>query len=844
VLEGAERIGARVGGEIVTISRRTTLKLGFGVGALPLLGAAPAVARSAAADPCMPDASVRCRPLPLTAVRLTGGPLGHAQDLNGRYLLELDPDRMLAYYREQAGLPPKGEPYSGWDGGGRNLTGHIAGHHLSAVSLMWSATGDTRFKERADYLVRELKVVQDAHGDGYLSAVQGAREAYARLARGDIESESFDLNGLWAPWYTLHKTFAGLRDAYRHTANRVALEMEIAFAIWAERILADLDENQLEHMMNTEFGGMNEIMVDLYADTGDERWLALSRKFEHDDFIVPLKQHRDNLAGKHGNTAIPKLLGSADRFVATGEPSDLAAAAYFWDIVVGHHSFATGGHGKDEYFGPPDRFGMRVDGRTAETCNVYNMLKLTRRLFAISPDARFADFHERALFNHILGSMDPVDGRTCYMVPVGRGVQHEYQDMFESFTCCVGSGMESHALHGDGIYFEDGDRLYVNLYAPSTAEWSQAGALLIMETDFPLGEAAKARLQLREPRTLTLSVRRPYWAGSDFAVRVNGKPMPLPDRPARDWRDSRSQYQDSPQDGSEFVDITREWRDGDTLDIGLPKSLWLEPTPDNPRRAAIMWGPLVLSGDLGPERRRSEGEEREEIAPPPPVPVLVAADEPVDSWIRAAGTTPGGFRTRGVGRLPVAEERPVDVDLVPFYRLHRRTYAAYWDLFTPEEWEAEKRTFAAEAERQRKLEARTVAYLEPGETWFERDFNYRGGDDASSYRIEGRPARRARSWFAYDIPVDSGKALVLIIGFYSDDRRHSPGDFSILIDDQLLTRHRQVRTEPPRFYDVRFPVPEALVQGKDRATLRFQADEDSQIPAIFSIRLVRAPETS
>lgn len=186
----------------------------------------------------------------------------------------------------------------------------------------------------------------------------------------------------------------------------------------------------------------------------------------------------------------------------------------------------------------------------------------------------------------------------------------------------------------------------------------------------------------------------------------------------------------------------------------------------------------------------------------------------------------------------------MDVDLVPFYRLHRRTYAAYWDLFTPEEWEAEKRSYAAEAERQRQLEARTVAYLEPGETWFERDFNYRGGDDASSYRIEGRPARRARSWFAYDIPVDSGEPLALIIGFYSDDRRHSPGDFSILIDDQLLTRHRQVRTEPPRFYDVRFPVPEALVQGKDRVTLRFQANDDSQVPAIFSIRLVRAPDAS
>jgi hypothetical protein len=435
--------------------------------------------------------------------------------------------------------------------------------------------------------------------------------------------------------------------------------------------------------------------------------------------------------------------------------------------------------------------------------------------------------------------MDPQDGRTCYMVPVGRGVQHEYQDMFESFTCCVGTGMESHALHGDGIYFEESERLFVNLYAPSTVEWSQAEARLTVDTDFPLGESATIRITLREPRTLTLSLRRPYWTGAEFHARVNGDAVPLPEPAARDWRDSRSQYQDAPTEGSAFLNITREWRDGDTIDIRLPKSLWLEPTPDNPGRAAILWGPLVLSGDLGPERRRSESEEHEDVARPPSVPVLVAAHLPVDSWLKPDGKEPGRFRTTGVGRLPAAEEQPVDLELVPFYRLHRRTYAAYWDLFTPEEWEAKKQEYGAEAERRKDLEARTIAYLEPGETLFEREFNYRGGDDATSYRIEGRPARRARSWFAYDLPADPSEPLALILGFYSDDRRHSPGTFSILLDDQLLTDHRQTRTEPPRFYDVRFPIPPSLVRGKDRVTLSFRAHSDSQIPAIFTIRLVR-----
>src|SRR5437899_2891331 len=265
----------------MTLSRRNAIKLGLGAGAgaVPLLGYAPLLVEAEARAPRARSGEVvKARPLPLSAVRLLAGPLKHAQELDRQYLLALEPDRMLAYYRQRAGLAPKAEPYGGWDGGGRNLTGHIAGHHLSAVSLMWAATGDVRFKERASYIVRELKAVQDAHGDGYLCALEGGRKAFAALARGEIRSAAFDLNGEWSPWYTLHKLYAGLRDAYRHTGNGTALAVEIRFAAWAERVLSGLDDAQLQHMMNTEFGGMNEVMCDLYAYTRAARWLALSYK--------------------------------------------------------------------------------------------------------------------------------------------------------------------------------------------------------------------------------------------------------------------------------------------------------------------------------------------------------------------------------------------------------------------------------------------------------------------------------------------------------------------------------------------------------------------------------------
>lgn len=839
----------------MTISRRSAIKLGLGAGAVPFLVPSPILGEGATrasgthsmAQGMAPGGAAleRARRLPLTDVRLTGGPLKHAQDLDRRYLLELEPDRMLAFYRERAGLSPKAEPYGGWDGPGRNLTGHIAGHYLSAVSLMYAATGDERFKERADYLVRELGEVQAAHGDGYLSALEGGRECFGDLARGEIRAESFDLNGEWAPWYTLHKTYAGLRDAYRFAGNPHALEVEVRFAEWAEGILAGLGEAQLEEMMGCEFGGMGEVLVDLYADTGDERWLALSWKFEHDAFIDPLQRQQDNLGGKHGNTNIPKLIGSADRFGYTGNPGDLLAAAFFWSRVAHHHSFATGGHGTDEYWGPPDQLSERIDGRTSESCNVYNMLKLTRRLFEFAPDPAYADFHEKALFNHVLASMDPEDGRTCYMVPVGMGVAHEYQAMFRSFTCCVGSGMESHALHGDGIYFEGEDRLWVNLFVPSTARWEDGGVDVAMETDFPTGEAATLRLALDEPREFTLALRRPLWTGDGFSVRVNGEGVALPP-PAPPEREGESRGGSSlyrpPRPVSQYVEIRRSWRSGDRVEVTLPKGLSLEPTPDNPRRASILWGPLVLAGDLGPEPERGMGGPGRARPALPVVPVFVAADRPVEEWVVPSGGAPGAFRTEGVGRVPDAEGRPMEQNLVPFYQLHRRMYSTYWDLNTPEEWEEKRAGFAAEAERLRRLEAATVGFFQPGDRSAEDAANFQGAEDSRPAWLMGRMGRGARSWFSFDLPVDPSQAMALVLTFYSDDRRSAPATFDILVDGQRVAVQEVRRTTPREFFDIVHSIPADLIQGKGTVTIRLQAHEGSQVATLYGARIIRADE--
>jgi DUF1680 family protein len=793
------------------------------------------------------EKALQARPLPLNKVRLIGGPLKRAQDVTAAYLLQLEPDRMLAGYRIRAGLKPKAEGYGGWDAvDSRQLTGHIAGHYLSAVSLMYAATGNEEFKRRVDYIVTEFREVQDARGDGYLGAIVNregidGRELFQRLSRGEIESSGFDLNGLWSPWYTLHKTYAGLRDAYRFAGNKSALEIEIKFAEWAERILAPLDKGQIQRMLNTEFGGMNEIMVDLYADTGDERWLDLSYKFEHRSFIEPLKRHQDILEGKHGNTQVPKLIGSADRYAYTGNVGDVMAACYFWDQVVQHHSYATGGHSHDEYFGEPGKLSDRVDGRTAETCNVYNMLKLTRRLFAIRPDAHYADFHERALFNHILASIDPEDGRTCYMVPVGRGVQHEYQRMFQSFTCCVGSGMESHALHGDGIYYETDNKLWVNLYAPSTAEWTAAGVGLKMETEFPEGESVTLQMTLKSPKEFILALRRPYWVGDGFSVKVNGEPI------AEDIIDP---YRDIPESGrpvegragvdqsGTYVELKRTWKTGDTVELILPKTLRLEPTPDNPRVAAFMWGPLVLAADLGSERERGRGGETG--YEPPTIPVFVAAELPLDQWVKPVSGQPGHFFITGVGRDSLGADLEVEANLVPFYRLHRRAYAVYFDLFTPPEWEEKKAAYVAEQERLRKLEKATVAYAQPGEMQPERDFHYQGSEDTRVIRVMGRAGRRSGTWFSFDLPVEPGHAMALVVTYFSDDPSRRPVSFDILVDGQRVGHQEMTRSRPPRFVDVVYPIDSRIVEGKKKVTIRFEATEGNTIASVFGIRMIHS----
>jgi DUF1680 family protein len=396
-------------------------------------------------------------------------------------------------------------------------------------------------------------------------------------------------------------------------------------------------------------------MAELYAITGEDKYLSLSRVFHHRAILDSLAVGVDVLPGKHANTQIPKIIGLARRYELTGEERDRRTAEFFWDRVVHHHSYVTGGHGEHEYFGPPDQLSKRLSDATAETCNVYNMLKLSRHLFCWDADAATADFYERALFNHILSSQHPGDGRVVYNLSLEMGGYKEYQDPYW-FTCCIGTGMESHAKYGWNIYYHNDRELYVSQFISSELEWKDKGLELRQVTNYPEQQGTSFEFGNAEPVACDIMVRYPGWAENSIEIRVNGKRRKVKEKP-----------------GS-FIRVEGEWRSGDMIEVYIPFSLRLESMPDDPGRAAILYGPLVLAGDLGPEDDPAAHD-------PHYVPVLVTADRNPDAWMEMVEGGYNTFRTLQVGR-------PRDVVLKPFYRIHERRYTVYWDLYSEEDAQA------------------------------------------------------------------------------------------------------------------------------------------------------------
>lgn len=738
---------------------------------------------------------------PLASVRLLEGPFKEAMDRDIAYLLRLEPDRLLSWFRKEAGLEPKAEVYGGWETQG--VAGHSLGHYLSACALAWASSGDTRLRERATYIVDELAACQAANGDGYVGAIPKGKEAFAALKRGELDVKPFELNGIWVPWYTEHKVLAGLLDAHLHTGNAKALAVAQALADWVETVTSGLSDEQFEAMLACEHGGINESLAELYARTGDARYLALSRRFHHKAVLEPLSQGVDCLPGLHANTQIPKITGVARRYELTGAIEDRAIASFFWDRVVQHHSYVTGGHSEREHFGPPDRLAGRLGTDTTETCNTYNMLKLTKHLFCWDAACEKADFYERALYNHILGSQNPEDGMMCYFIPLKPGHFKTYSTPFDSFWCCTGTGMENHVRYGEALYFHGEDSLYVNLFIPSTLRWDARGLTVHQETVYPETGETRLHFSCAKPVEMTMYLRSPGWAAALPIARVN---------------DEKCTYSAHP---GGYIAIRRTWRDGDTVEYTIPMALRRECMPDNPNRAALLYGPIVLAAGLGP----IEG-------PEPQVPVVITENREPEAWVVPVQGTALAFRTKGVGR-------PHDVELTPFYAMHGQRYNVYWDFVTEAEWQLREAERAAEEARLQELDARTIDSVAIGDKASEDAHNLEGENTATGPHL-GRTWRHApNGWFAYQLKTLPDVPTELLCTYWGGDINRV---FDVLVDGTMLVTQRLNNDKPGAFIEVAYPLPRALTDGMESVTVMFRAHPDNTAGGVFGLRLLRRKE--
>ena len=682
----------------------------------------------------------RVETFPISSVRLGNSQFLKNQQLDIHYLLGLDADRLLAPYMKGAGLTPKADNYTNWENTG--LDGHIGGHYLSALSYMYAATGNKEIEARMDYVLGELKRCQDASANGYLGGVPDPKKIWGEIAKGDIRANSFGLNDRWVPLYNIHKIYAGLRDAYLIAGRQQAKDMLISLTDWMIQEVSQLSDEQIQKMLISEQGGLNETFADVYDLTKDQKYLKLAHQFSDQQMLQPLLKGEDNLTGKHANTQIPKVIGYKRIADLEGLQDWDKAAKFFWDVVIGQRSVSIGGNSMREHFNPTNDFsGLLASEQGPESCNTYNMLRLTKMLYQTSADKDFMDYYERALYNHILSILNPVQGGFVYFTPMRSGHYRVYSQPQTSMWCCVGTGLENPARYGEMIYAHEGDNLIVNLFIPSTLTWGDM--TVIQENRFPQEPFTNLTLQMKKARKMNLKIRQPWWT-ENMNVTVNGSPV-----------------ETKTENG--YVVVNRKWQDGDQIHVTTPMHLTAMQTPDGKPQYSFLYGPIVLAAKTGTDRQNglfADDSRGGHIANGPKIPAtqmpaLIGSPDDILTHLSPIDNRSMTFKLSGV-TIPSFE----GLTLQPFYQLYECRYQIYFPLYTEAEWTAKQEELAAEEKARMELEAQTVDKVFCGEQQSESD-HFFSGNGSWNGSDEGIHWRRTRGQFTYQIKTDGAKTLRL-----------------------------------------------------------------------------------
>ncbi len=760
---------------------------------------------------------------PIESVTLLDGPFKRAQDKNVEYLLALDPDRLLAPFLREAGLPTYASSYGNWESSG--LDGHIGGHYLSALALAYSATGNAELKARLNVMVDTLVQVQIANGDGYIGGVPGSKQFWQEVANQDLNIEAFSLNQKWVPWYNLHKTFAGLRDAYLYTNNVKAKQAFLKLSDWAFNITRNMSDATLQSMLTAEHGGMNEVLADAYAISGDEKYLILARRFTHRDILNPLLAGEDRLTGLHANTQIPKIVGVARIGDITDDASWQAAADFFWHTVSQDRTVSIGGNSVSEHFHSRDNFLPMVEEvEGPETCNTYNMLKLSQMLYARSGQLQYVQYYEKALYNHILSSQHPETGGLVYFTPLRPQHYRKYSTVENSMWCCVGTGIENHSKYGEFIYAHRDDNLFVNLWIPSRLNWQAKGVQLSQETRFP--EDNKTQLTIEQGGAFQLHIRIPAWQSIEaMKISVNGEAVPIVAKPG------------------EYLPIARDWKVGDRVTVELHPTIVAEPLPDGRDYYSVTYGPIVLAAKSNP----FPGETLNYFAEDSRMAhIAEGATCPIWQAPRIVGEKPNFYQSIQRVSSPLltfempatdSEGRAITLTLEPFYRVHESRYSVYFPFYTPEGLESAKQELQRKELARMKLEALTIDKVNTGEQQPEAEHNFLS-ENSESGIFRGRHWRHAAGWFSYDLTTGGAVAPVLRVTYSGADRGRR---FQIIINGIEFADVELQGHDVLDFYDVDYDLAEFLkAHPASTLTIKFKAAPDSMAGGVFFIRLLKA----
>lgn len=759
----------------------------------------------------------------LKDVELTNSPFKDAMLVDLKYIMELDPDRLLYPFLREAGLETNAKSYENWENTG--LDGHTGGHYLTALAQMYASAKSKEAYDRLTYMLEELRKVQEVNGNGYIGGVPGGKEIWNQIAHGDIDADGFSLNNKWVPLYNIHKAYAGLRDAYQIAQIELAKEMLIDFSDWMLWVTSALSDAQIQEMLRSEHGGLNEIFADVYDITGDKKYLDLAYRFSHNKMLVSLEKKDDFLTGMHANTQIPKVIGFETIARLDNNKDYHEAAKYFWDDVVERRTVAIGGNSVREHFNPPDDFSTMISSVMGpETCNTYNMLKLSEKLFLAEPYEKYVTYYERALYNHILSSQHPEKGGFVYFTPMRPGHYRVYSQPETSFWCCVGSGIENHGKYNKFIYGHTQDALYVNLFIPSKLIWKDRGLVLTQENSFPDKLFSSFQINLEIPQQLTLHLRYPSWANEEgVKVTVNGTDIPVDEKP-----------------GS-YITLDRLWNDGDTIALKFTTRVVAEGLPDGSNYVALTYGPMVLGAKTGQEDlegmfaddSRGGHIARGKHIPLTKTPAIITETE--DGIVSNVNRSNSGDLEFSASEILFPPEYK-NLEFVPFYKIHDSRYVIYLPTFTPESYAEEEKQRIEEALKEQLLDEITIDVVAAGEQQPESDHGFEG-ENSNAGTISEKRWRSASGWFSY-VLKDPKKEAIGIQVIY--DGQQADNNFKIFINDQLLVEEgiigKMEATSLVRTYDFT-----NNMRDENNGTFKigFEAMKGSGTARILEVRLLR-----